>query len=559
MRLVLPAAEFATGRSYPVLMEITIKDGYHINSSNPKDATLIPTKVFFTASGEQATLGRVVYPEAELKKFAFSMTKLAIYEGTVYITTSVSITEGGESGITLDARLEYQACTDTACLLPAELTQSVLLRVGANGEPLEPELFDKYASLLSVPSSGGGIFEKFGGAATITMLFLVFIGGLALNLTPCVYPIIPITVGYFGAATGRSRREIFSHALVYLLGLALMYSTLGTVAAITGSLFGEIMQNSFVITFLVAIVVALSLSMFGVYNIPVPSLLLRASSKSYSGFFGTFFMGVMVGVVAAPCVGPFIIGLITFVGERQDPLLGFTLFFTLALGMGLPFVALAFFSGALGSLPRAGEWMVWVKKFFGVALLGMALYFAEPLLSEKTLRILALTVALAGGTYLMIAGRKTGGAVFNVFRFALSGGVIALGIWYSMLSGAPGTRLEFKEYSDAAFEEALKKNRPVVIDFTADWCLPCRELEIYTFGDKRVVARAAEFEPLEVDLTRMSAEEKRTKEKFAVYGVPTVILFDYRGRELDRFTGFITADEFLKKLDALIPPAKSGL
>lgn len=554
MRLALPSTEFAPGKSYPILLEVTIKDGFHINSQKPDDPSLIPTKAFFTADDESVAFGRITYPTAKLKKFKFSMQKMSIYDGKIYMATSISLADEIEGTSTINARLEYQACTDEACLMPDEIIATAVLKIGAGGVALEEKLFDENASGMFAGTANGGIsssgiFENFSGKIGLTALMLVFIGGLALNLTPCVYPMIPLTVGYFGAATGRSRREIVTHAFVYLLGLALTYSVLGTIAALTGSLFGQLMQNTFVIIILVAVIVMLSLSMFGAYNIPVPSLLLKTSSRSYSGYFGTLFMGLTVGIVAAPCVGPFVVGLLAFVGERQDPLLGFTLFFILALGLGTPFVVLAFFSSRLGSLPRAGRWMVWVKKLFGLALLGMALYFAQPLLSAKMFGGVALAMALGGGAYLIIAGAKIGGAVFNFLRYGISLLIVALGVWIFSVTGAVKEGIPFKEYSESAFEQAVRDEKPIILDFTADWCVPCKELDMFTFSDEEVIRRAARFEALRVDLTRITDEELKTKKKFNVYGVPTVILFDSRGKEQERFTGFITAEEFLAILE----------
>ena len=554
-RLILPQTEFAPGESYPVLLEVTVFEGYHINSDKPIQPNLIPTKVRFTASDRLVSIGRVTYPEPELKLFKFSPEKLAVYDGTVYIAASFSLNEGvipPEGGIELAARLDYQACTDEACYLPSRIDLSAMLKIGGGGTELESELFDEYAPSIALAGSGGSIFDGLGDGFVGPMtLLLVLLGGLALNLTPCVYPMIPVTVGYFGAATGRPRRETISHAIVYLIGMALMYSAIGTFVALTGSLFGELMQNSFVIMLLVTIMVVMSLVMFGVYDISMPARLMDVTSKSYSGYFGTLFMGLTVGIIAAPCIGPFVIGLLTFVGERQDPFLGFILFFTLAVGIGLPLVVLAVFSGSLSALPRAGDWMVWVKKFFGVVMLGMGIYFAQPLISQSVQDALVFILTMGGGIYLIYAGRKIGGSLFNAFRYGLGFGIIVFGVWFTALTGAGEPGLPFKDYTQAGFELAQKEKRPVVLDFSAEWCLPCKELDIYTFSDARVVALAESFESIVVDLTQVDDEKLAVKEKFKVFGVPTVILFDSSGKEVDRFTGFIPAEEFLKRLEKI--------
>ncbi len=552
-RIALPQSAFAPGNSYPLLLELVIKEGFHINSAKPLDPALIPTAVTFTASDPAVTVGRITFPEAQLKKFAFAKDPLSIYEGTIHIASSISFTEGAREPLTLTAHLQYQACTDVTCLIPIETGITVPLPLGAAGAPLETELFARFAGeAKAAPFPALAALGKGLGPAA---LLLVFLGGLGLTLTPCVYPLIPVTIGFFGAAAGRSRGETVAHALVYLLGMALMYSALGVTAALTGSLFGELMQNSVVVLMLVAVMLVLASSMFGAFEIVVPSWLLQMGNKSYAGFLGTFVMGLTVGIMAAPCVGPFVIGLLTFVGERQDPFLGFILFFVLALGLGAPFVMLAIFSGALQKLPRSGVWMVWVRKLFGVALVGMALYFARPLIPGHALYgWLAAGLAAAGGIYLIIAGRGIGGRLFTAVRWSAGIGIIALGLLFVPRPQAVEEGLAFTPYSAEAVAASAAAARPVVLDFTADWCVPCRELKLFTFTDPRVKAQSGAFDAYAVDLTKVDEAELAAKKAYNVLGVPTVILIAPDGTEKDRFTGFIDADEFLKRLQPILPP-----
>ncbi len=546
-RLVLPQTKFAAGNSYPVLLELAIGNGFHINSAKPLEPELIPTTVTFSASDPAVTVGRVSFPDPILKKFKFAKDPLSVYEGTVYVAASVSFTEGAKEPLTITAHLRYQACTDFACMIPVETDITVPLALGTDGQPLEPELFSSHAAHAAGGSASSSLDALKGGLGPMALL-LVFLSGLGLTLTPCVYPLIPITIGFFGAATGRSRGVTVAHALVYLLGMALMYSALGVIAALTGSLFGQMMQNPIVVVLLAGTMLALAASMFGAFEIVVPASLMQLGTKSYAGFLGTFVMGLTVGIMAAPCVGPFVIGLLTFVSERQSPLLGFTLFFTLALGLGTPFVILAIFSGSLQKLPRSGVWMVWVRKMFGVVLLGMALYFTRPLIASDALYYwLAAGLAAAGGAYLLWAGKATGGAVFQFFRFAIGLGLFVAGFYLAPLHPAK-EGLPFKPYSKEAVAAATAAHRPVLIDFTADWCVPCRELKKFTFTDDRVRAKSGSFDAFAVDLTTVEPDEITAKKDYSVLGVPTVILIAADGTEKDRFTGFIDADEFLTRL-----------
>ena len=545
-RIILPTTEFAPGKSYPILLEVNVWEGYHINSDKPIQPNLIPTVLTFRTSDSRVAIGRTTYPEPELKLFKFSPEKLAVYDGTVYLATYITLNEGISGPVTLHAKLRYQACTDEACFLPSTIDTSATLILGTGGVDIEPDLFSKHAPEIA---SGGSIFDGlFEDSIGPMALLLVLLGGLALNLTPCVYPMIPVTVGYFSAAKERPRSVTVVHALIYLLGMALMYSAIGTFAALSGSLFGEFMQNSFVIMLLVSVMILMSLAMFGVFEIRVPSFLMNLSSKSYGGYFGTLFMGLTVGIIAAPCIGPFVIVLLTFVGESQDPFLGFILFFTLAIGIGLPLVVLAIFSDRISSLPRAGVWMEWVKKFFGVVMLGMAVYFGQPLLSQTAKDLLIIGITIGGGTYLLYAGKGVGGGLFNFFRFGLGIGIMVFGMWFIAASETSESGLPWEDYSQSRFEAAFVMNRPVMIDFSAEWCLPCKELDIYTFSDERVVALSDKFESLIVDLTRIDDAKLAAKKKFDVLGVPTVILFDGSGKEVSRFTGFIPAEDLLERL-----------
>jgi len=221
------------------------------------------------------------------------------------------------------------------------------------------------------------------GWAMILTLLGIFTGGMALNLTPCVYPMIPITVSYFGgqvAKGGGGRGRLVMHGLCYMLGLALTNSLLGVVASLTGGLMGAMLQNPIVLLVVAGVLVFFATSLFGLWEMRLPSGLTQAAAKSYTGYLGTLFMGATLGVVAAPCIGPFVLGLLTWVAGMGSPWLGFVVFFTLSLGLGLPLFVLAMFSGQLEKLPRSGGWMVWVRKLMGWVLIGMAAHFIRPIL-----------------------------------------------------------------------------------------------------------------------------------------------------------------------------------
>ena len=195
---------------------------------------------------------------------------------------------------------------------------------------------------------------RLAGWAMVWTMLGIFVGGMALNLTPCVYPIIPITVSYFGGKSGQGQGRLLVHGLLYLAGLAVTNSALGVVAALTGGLMGALLQNPLVLVAVAAILVFFATSLFGFWELRLPGSLTQAASKSYAGYFGSLFMGLTLGVVAAPCIGPFVLGLLTWVASMGSPWLGFLVFFTLSLGLGLPLFILAIFSGSLEKTAPVG-------------------------------------------------------------------------------------------------------------------------------------------------------------------------------------------------------------
>jgi len=380
----------------------------------------------------------------------------------------------------------------------------------------------------------GDMLERHG---LLLVLLSIFAGGLALNLTPCVYPVIPLTVGYFGRQSSGSKGRLFALAAIYVLGMATMYSILGVVAALSGRLFGSMLQNPWVLTAIAAALVAMALSMFGIWEIRMPTALMnRAGARA--GVAGAYGMGLFVGVVAAPCIGGFIVGLLAFVAARQDPYLGFLFFFVLSLGLGLPYLFLAAYSGRLARLPRAGEWMEGVKKIFGWILLAMAAYFLRSVVPPPLGKWLLPLVLVIGAVAILVT--RLG------LRWPIKAGaaVVLIGIAIFFVPR------ELKGWQPYA-ADVVGAGRPAVIDFSADWCLPCLELEKKTFSDPRVAEALSRRALLKADMTKIgSPEAVALAERFGILGVPTVIFLDGSGKERQdlRLVGFENAERFLERL-----------
>ena len=391
------------------------------------------------------------------------------------------------------------------------------------------------------------------GWVMIWTLLGIFVGGMALNLTPCVYPLIPITVSYFGGRSSHGGGRLYLHGGCYIAGLAVTNSILGVTAALTGGLMGELLQNPVVLGAISGIMIILATSLFGIWELRLPHGLTQFASKSYSGYFGSIFMGITLGVVAAPCIGPFILGLLTWVASLGNPWLGFVIFFALSLGLGLPLFILAMFSGKLDKLPRSGEWMVWIRKLMGWVLVGMAVYFIRPLLPPIVGNLLPAAVALAAGLHLGWIDRTP--AVFRAFGWLKAGTGIAGIIWATFLIGSfviQGPGVKWEAYSDHLLSGAVKNRKPVIIDFSAAWCAPCRQLDETTFHDSEVVKQTAQdFVMIKIDLTRKGTpDSERLLRKFEVKGVPTIVFLDRSGKERRdlRLVDYLPPDKFLIRM-----------
>jgi thiol:disulfide interchange protein DsbD len=423
------------------------------------------------------------------------------------------------------------------------------------GLPVDRQLAG-LADTAQEPKSPGPLY----GWAMIWTLLGIFAGGVALNLTPCVYPMIPITVSYFGgraaAGTPQGKSRLFVHGLCYLLGLAFTNSVLGVIAALTGSLMGAVLQHPAVLIAVAAVLVTFATSLFGLWELRLPSGLTQAAAKSYSGYFGSLFMGLTLGVVAAPCIGPFALGLLTWVASIASPWLGFIVFFTLSIGLGLPLFILALFSGQLQRLPRSGGWMLWVRKLMGWVLVGMAAYFLKPLLREPAATWTLSAVLLAAGVHLAWLDRNT--AAFRAFPWlkAAAGAAsfaLAAILITTMLMRGPG--VAWTDYSDEIIKEATRLKRPVVIDFYAAWCAPCRELEESTFHDPAVVKQAQNgFVMIKVDVTQGGNPiHERLLQEYGIKGVPTVVFLNADGKECHdlRLLDFLPPDQMVTRLSRL--------
>jgi thiol:disulfide interchange protein DsbD len=408
-------------------------------------------------------------------------------------------------------------------------------------------------------------------AAGSALAFAVaFGGGVLTSLTPCVYPLIPITVSIFGARQSSSRRHAMALSGLYVLGIAAMYTGLGVAAALTGKAFGSVMQNPWVIGGVAVVFAAMAAAMFGAFELQLPpAVQSRLSSVGGAGHAGAFAMGLVAGVIAAPCTGPVLAAALAFVATKGSVAFGAGIMFAYALGLGLLFFLIGAFSL---HLPKSGAWMETVKGLFGVALLAAAGVFlkdAFPAMKPLFLASRGAALAAAGtaglGVLLGAVQASFGGStperVAKALGIALAVGGIVYGVGSAgARAGAVAESFSWIRQDEAgALARARAEGRPVIIDFWADWCAACRELDRTAWADPRVREEAARFVTLKMDGSTDDDAFQRAFEKYKVVGMPTVVLIDSRGRELpERITAAVDASEMLVRLravDAACTPA----
>jgi thioredoxin:protein disulfide reductase len=474
--------------------------------------------------------------------------------------------EPGAEGMQLTALTEAQAeawqpglATDAAVATP----------------PAAPEESGRFATALKSRS-----------LLTVAGVFLV--AGLLLSFTPCVLPMIPILSSIIvGQSGGVSRARGFSLALAYSLGMALVYTAFGMVAGLMGEGLAAALQNAWVLGAFALLLITLSLSMFGVYELQLPSgiqnRMNEASGQLKGGqHVGVFVMGGMSALVVGPCVAAPLAGALVYISQTKDVILGGVALFALASGMSVPLLLVGVSAGSL--LPRAGGWMVRVKHFFGVMLLTVALWMVSPVLPSWALMVGVATLLLVAAVYLGAFERLTDvtpgrsftkgvGLVLGVMAMLQLAGVASGGrelmqpLRHLVQAGgstavaAERDELKFTTVASLdALDVAVRASaRPVMVDFYADWCVACKEFESLTFSDAAVRKKLAAFTLLRVDVTANNPQDKALMKKYRLFGPPALLFFKSGGPELNtaRVVGFQNAAEFLAHLNRL--PEVDGL
>ncbi len=565
-----------------------------------KDYHLYRDKVKFEVTTKGVALGSVQLPPGKVEEDAI-FGRTVVYRDDVRIRLPLSRIDPNIREITLKA--VSQGCADVGVCYPPQTHETLLelpaLKSSLPGQVVGDSPQDD-ASLLerkTAPDAGPAattstqsettrIENLFKGGSFWLIVSFFFGAGLLLALTPCVFPMIPILSGIIaGQGQQLTKTRAFVLSLSYVLGMAITYALVGIAAGLSGSLLSAALQNPWILSSFALIFVVLAFSMFGFFELQLPNAIQskfsNASNKMKGGStIGVFVMGALSAVIVGPCVAAPLAGALLYIGQTHNVWLGGSALFAMALGMGVPLILVGISAGAL--LPKAGGWMHTVKSFFGVLLLGVAIWLISPVIPDVLNMFLWAALLISSAIYLgaidPLPAKSGGFAKFwkgvgiialisgaSILIGALSGGRNILqplaNLSVSVAGAASGANahesMKFVRVNNVAdLENHIKQSsgRHVMLDFYADWCVSCKEYEKFTFSDPRVKEKLATAVLLKVDVTANTDADKELLRRFSLFGPPAIIFFDKMGGEVkaSRVVGYLPPDKFLDNLNTVI-------
>jgi thiol:disulfide interchange protein DsbD len=541
-----------------------IADGYYMYRDKFK----------FALEPAAAQPGVPQFPAGKVKKDEI-FGEVETYRRSVAIRLPFTLAAGADA-VTLKAT--SQGCADIGVCYPPDTQAVKVALAGFSVAPAAATQID-----LAQPAAGGDessrIARLFRHAGFWLVIATFFGSGILLALTPCVFPLYPILSGIIvGHGHHISKGRAFVLSMAYVLGMAATYAAAGVAAGLTGSMLSAALQNAWVLGGFALVFVLLSLSMFGFYELQLPAFLQskvsdEANRQKGGSLHGVAAMGALSAVIVGPCVAAPLAGALLYIAQTKDALLGGTALFFMALGKGVPLVAVGVSTRHL--LPHAGPWMEAVKKFFGVMMLALAIWLVSPVIPPMAHLLAWGGLFILCAMYLRAIDPLPAGA-HGWARFWKGIGLVLLLAGATLVVGALGgsrdplqplgflrsaaapadQQVKFERVKTVAELDARLKSatRPVLLDFYADWCVSCNEMERYTFADARVAAKMRQMTLLQVDVTENSAADKALLQRFSLFGPPGIIFFDKGGKEIGdlRVVGYMPANEFLPALSSAL-------
>lgn len=569
--------DLISGDNNTVTAHFNITPGHYIYKEKIK---------FKLKDADGLTLGDIKLPNAVIKNDS-AYGEIEVYDSNV----NVEITLSGTIGEQTKLLVEYQGCSELTgiCYPPVNVESLISATATPVSVAISPDSSKQIAQVSDTPKTEQDIFaDTIKNSSYFVILAVFFIAGLGLALTPCVFPMIPILSGIIAGQSGYlSARRAFMLSLAYVIPMAMTYAIVGVIAGLSGTNLSIIFQTPWVIGLFAFIFVVLSLSMFGFYELQMPSSiqsrLTEISNRQEGGkFIGASIMGVLSAIIVGPCVTAPLIGALIFIADTKDAVLGGSALFALGLGMGAPLLVIGTSAGKL--LPRAGAWMDTTKSIFGVMMLGLAIWMLDRVVSGE------VTLLLTG--ILLVVSSMYAGALDNITeettpfgRLFKGFGIIMMVFGLLMLLGAalgntslikplkgtfssigsPTGSMQIATVTskfepikgitglDSALAQAGKDNKIAMLDFYADWCVSCKELEHFTFQDSGVIDSLKGMKTLQADVTALNNNDKEDAallKKFGLFGPPAILFFTPDGKELKshRLVGYYPPEEFLAHL-----------
>jgi thiol:disulfide interchange protein DsbD len=543
-------------------------------------------KVVFNIPDLGVKIANVAMPKGELKHDANFGDMVVFHQS---FQAQVNLERSSKSVQRIALQATYQGCSDQGLCyppinktinleLPAEASLASTAPPVVTVTPLPPAIQPSPLSSQPVVDNENSQIAKLFKQGSFWVIISFFFGaGLLLAFTPCMFPMVPILSGII---VGRGHKITHAHgfilSLAYVLGMALTYAAVGVAAGLSGTLLSNALQTPWALGSFAAIFVILSFSMFGFYELQLPtalqSKLTDTSNKLHGGHLsGVFVMGALSAIIVGPCVAAPLAGALLYIGKTHDAFLGGSALFSMALGMGLPLLLIGASAGTL--LPKAGAWMEAVKQFFGVMLLALAIWIIQPLLPVSVQMLLWAALLIFSAIYLRALDALAHNA--NGWHKLLKGiGLFALLLGAAYLVGAlSGARDILRPLGNIGRAEAQQESvslqfsrikniaelnqrisqangKTVMLDFYADWCISCKEMERFTFYDSKVQAKLKNALLLQADVTANNDDDKALLQRFELFGPPAILFFDAKGRELNdqRVTGYQDPAQFLQSL-----------